>query len=135
MPLPFCPAKPLTLATLPDDAPRGPKLTLAAIHRAPLSDGAIRFVVDDKDLPSGPAACELVDGATRIACHAIPKPAASMSPALRPWGTTSPKASPYVFAGDRGKAGVFRSDDGVRAVDRLEHGASTRPASARRLGS
>lgn len=123
VPLPPAPATPFTLATLPASAHLGPKLTLGAIYRAPFSDGTIRFVIDDKDLPSGPATCELPDGATRIACRPIPKPAAELSPALRPWGTTSPKAAPYVFAGDRGKAGIFRSDDGARVVDRLEYGA------------
>jgi hypothetical protein len=118
------PAAPLTLATLPKDARVfGAALTLAGIHRAPFADDPLRFVVDDKDFPEGPAICELAEGERVIACTKVPPPAAGLSPALRLWGTTAPKVKPFVFAGDRGKSGIFRSDTGERVVDRLEYGA------------
>jgi hypothetical protein len=124
VPLPPVPAQPMTLATLDKEARLfGGQLGLSSVYRAPFSDGAIRFVVDDKDFSKGPLACELAEGAHAIACNKIPAPAASLSPALRLWGTTSPKTKPFVFAGDRGKAGIFRSDTGARVVDKLEYGA------------
>jgi hypothetical protein len=117
-------AAPMTLATLHREARMfGGPLVLSSLYPAPFGDGSIRFVVDDKDFAKGPAACAMADGARAITCTKIPAPAAALSPALRPWGTTSPGVAPFVFAGDRGKSGIFRSDTGARVVDKLEYGA------------
>ncbi len=124
VPLPPLPAKPLSLLSLPKDVRMfGAGTTLSSLHVAPFSDATLRFVVDDKDLPNAPATCALAPGQSEIACKAVPPPAATLSPALRPWGTTENLAHPFVFAGVRGKAGIFDAETGARFVDKLEYGA------------
>lgn len=124
VPLPPAPAAPLSLATLPRDGHLlARETTLASVHKAPFSEPALRFVIDDKDVPAAPAVCLLAPGQSEIVCRRVPAPAASLSPALRLWGTTEEHAHPFVFAGVRGKMGIFDAESGARISDRLEYGA------------
>ena len=117
-------ASPLPLASIATDAHMlGEPITLKSIHRSPLADDTLRFIVDDTTLRKGPAVCSLAEGARAIACTKVPSPAAEMSPGLRLWGSTAARVNPFVFAGWRGKSGIFRADTGERVVDRLEYGA------------
>jgi hypothetical protein len=117
-------ATPMTLATLPKEARMfGEPITLAGVHRSPFGDETPRFIVDDSAFTKGPVVCELTETPAAFVCTKVPPPAATMSPALRLWGTTAPGVKPFVFAGERGKSGIYRSDTGERLVDRLEYGA------------
>jgi hypothetical protein len=112
------------LATLPKEARLvSPQTTLAGLHVSPFTDTTLRFIVDEKDSPTGPVTCTIAPGEREISCTKIPGPAAQASPALRMWGTTNEKAHVLAFAGDRGKSGIFDAVTGARLVDKLEYGA------------
>lgn len=88
-------------------------------------DPVLRLLVDDPDVPGGPALCRTSRSDTKLHCTYVPDQAAKLSPGLRLWGTTMPDAEPLIFAGDRGEAGIF-TPGGKSLAATLSYGATSR---------
>ncbi len=121
------PPKPITALTvekLPlDSRVLEEPFSLGSLSIEPTPSTTLRFLIDEKDLKSGPTLCEMPPNAKAITCKKIPAPAAQFSPALRLWGTTEDGASALVFVGDHGRDGIFRADTGAVVEEKLQYGA------------
>lgn len=84
--------------------------------------GKLAFLVDQKDIPDGPALCTVKEGEAR--CSKLPSNVAALSPGLRLIGTTDDGARPFYFAGDRGQLGVFPPEGGDKVGAAVALGAS-----------
>jgi len=127
VPLPPAPARPFNADRLKAFAPLSPKsFSLSTVHEEPAFGPTLRFVIDQKEIPNGPALCTSAHGTQAVKCQKLPPPIAALSPGLRLWGTGEDPSPPYVFAGDRGSAGILRSDSGERIDAAMTYGASLR---------
>ncbi|MEO7113030.1 MAG: hypothetical protein ABI183_21510 [Polyangiaceae bacterium] len=121
------PPKPITALTV-EKLPLDSRIltepfSLASLSIEPTPSTTLRFLIDEKDLKSGPTLCEMPPNAKTITCKKIPAPAAQFSPALRLWGTTEDGSTPFVFVGDHGRDGIFRADTGAVVEEKLQNGA------------
>lgn len=121
------PPKPITAMTvekLPlDSRILNEPFSLGSLSIEPTPSTTLRFLIDEKDVKSGPTLCEMPPNSKSIICKKIPAPAATFSPALRLWGTTEDGAAPLVFVGDHGRDGIFRADTGAVVEEKLQYGA------------
>ena len=85
-------------------------LALSLLNAEPASGAAIRVLVDEKTIPSGPVVCTAVEADTALGCTRIATELASQSPGLRLLGSSDPASAPFLFTGDRGSNGVYRGD-------------------------
>lgn len=104
---------------------------LDALQTSPYPTGTLRFLIDDKDMPKGPALCRLAgtvaDGPNetpKVQCKTLGA-LAKASPGLRLWGTSEADVDPWIFAGDRGAGGIFKPD-GTSPAAVMTYGAHLR---------
>jgi hypothetical protein len=97
-------------------------MTLSNVFVPESRAGKTFFLVDQKDIPEGPALCNMKEGAVR--CIKLPAAVAALSPGLRLVGTTDDGARPFYFAGDRGQLGVFPPEGGDKVATKVALGAS-----------
>ncbi len=107
-------------------------LTASAIFAQPATSAAVRFLVDDRSIPSGPVVCTATEADTALGCTRLGSDVTAQT-GLRLLGASEPSAAPFVFAGDRGDTGVFGSDGKLAMKDVTTYGASFVDAKKARL--
>lgn len=98
----------------------------ANIRYALNAEPELRFLVDDPDVPGGPAHCRTSREDKTIRCAYVPDAAEKLSPGLRLWGTHEDGAETVIFAGDRGTSGIFSTASGKQRAATLTYGATAR---------
>ncbi len=107
-------------------------LTTTTIFTQPATSNVVRFLVDDRSIPSGPCVCTASEADTGLGCTRLGSDVTAQS-GLRLLGASEPSVPPYVFAGDRGDTGVFGSDGKLAMKDVTTYGASFVDAKKARL--
>ncbi len=98
-------------------------LSNAVLRAEPSASRAVRFLVDDKGIPSGPVVCTAGDS-DALACARVSGDAAGKSPGLRLLGSSDPSFPAFVFAGDRGSLGIYRGAGKSLLADATTYGAT-----------
>ncbi len=107
-------------------------LTTTTIFAQPATSGVVRFLVDDRSIPSGPVVCTAAEADSGLGCTRLGSDVTAQT-GLRLLGASEPSVPPYVFAGDRGDSGVFGSDGKLAMKDVTTYGASFVDAKKARL--
>lgn len=107
-------------------------LTTSTMFAQPATSSVVRFLVDDRSIPSGPVVCTASEADTALGCTRLAMDVTAQS-GLRLLGASEPTVPPYVFAGDRGDTGVFGSDGKLAMKDVTTYGASFVDAKKARL--
>lgn len=104
--------------------PFGKDLTLGSVRPEASTGESVRFLVDDRGIPSGPVLCTTTSAGAALECRRLSTEAAAQSPSLRLYGTTDGAERPLVLAGDRGDAGVFRAQGAALLTGATAYGAT-----------